>query len=176
MWESRRDFQRVWKGWEAGFLAFHAFHTLSFPWPDFRHGDAGFRLRDCLSRSSVYRIFPQLLSENLLRHTAFALSLSNARYRFYVVGRVLRRPVPLRPRYDFGRLKASHSSPANVARASTMSYFYYLHATAITTFNLRSQADLREPNAPQSEWRLSSSSRSRMRDLALEPPAHTINA
>ena len=33
MWESRRDFQRVWKGWEAGFMAFHAFHTLSFPWP-----------------------------------------------------------------------------------------------------------------------------------------------
>jgi hypothetical protein len=33
MWESRRDFQRV---WEAGFMAFHAFHTLSFPWPAFR--------------------------------------------------------------------------------------------------------------------------------------------
>ena len=41
MWESRRDFQRVWEGWEAGFLAFHAFHTLSFPWPAFRLGDAG---------------------------------------------------------------------------------------------------------------------------------------
>ena len=35
MWESRRDFQRVWEGWEAGFMAFHAFHTLSFPWPVF---------------------------------------------------------------------------------------------------------------------------------------------
>jgi hypothetical protein len=23
----------VWEGWKAGFLAFHAFHTLSFPWP-----------------------------------------------------------------------------------------------------------------------------------------------
>jgi hypothetical protein len=33
MWESRRDFQRVWEGWEAGVMAFHAFHTLSFPWP-----------------------------------------------------------------------------------------------------------------------------------------------
>ncbi len=33
MWESRRDFHRVWEGWEAGFMAFHAFHTLSFPWP-----------------------------------------------------------------------------------------------------------------------------------------------
>jgi len=35
MWESQRDFQRVWEGWEAGFLAFDAFHTLSFPWPAF---------------------------------------------------------------------------------------------------------------------------------------------
>ena len=35
MWESRRDFQR---GWEAGFMAFHAFHTLSFPWPAFSPG------------------------------------------------------------------------------------------------------------------------------------------
>ena len=33
MWKSRRDFQRVWEGWEAGFMAFHVFHTLSFPWP-----------------------------------------------------------------------------------------------------------------------------------------------
>jgi hypothetical protein len=33
MWQSRRDFQRVWEGWKAGFLAFEAFHTLSFPWP-----------------------------------------------------------------------------------------------------------------------------------------------
>src|ERR1700733_15138756 len=32
----RRDFQRVWEGWDAGFMAFHAFHTLSFPWPAFR--------------------------------------------------------------------------------------------------------------------------------------------
>jgi len=40
MWESRRDFQRVWEGWKAGFMAFHAFHTLSFPWPAFR-GRAG---------------------------------------------------------------------------------------------------------------------------------------
>ena len=36
MWESRRDFQRVWEGWKAGFMVFHAFHTLSFPWPVFR--------------------------------------------------------------------------------------------------------------------------------------------
>jgi hypothetical protein len=31
MWESRRDFQGVWEGWKAGFMAFHAFHTPSFP-------------------------------------------------------------------------------------------------------------------------------------------------
>jgi hypothetical protein len=36
MWESRRDFQRVWEGWKAGIMAFHPFHTLSFPWPVFR--------------------------------------------------------------------------------------------------------------------------------------------
>ena len=36
MWESRRDLQRVWEGWEVGFMAFHAFHTLSFPWPAYR--------------------------------------------------------------------------------------------------------------------------------------------
>ena len=42
MWESRRDFQRVWEGWKAGFMAFHAFHTLSFPWPAFRPGGSGF--------------------------------------------------------------------------------------------------------------------------------------
>ena len=42
MWKSRWDFQRVWEGSEAGFLAFHAFHTLSFPWPALRPGDAGF--------------------------------------------------------------------------------------------------------------------------------------
>ncbi len=33
MWESRRNFQRVWEGWEAGFMAFHVstlchFHGL----------------------------------------------------------------------------------------------------------------------------------------------------
>jgi hypothetical protein len=27
------NFQRVWEGWEAGFMAFHAFHTLSFARP-----------------------------------------------------------------------------------------------------------------------------------------------
>jgi len=29
MWESRMDFQGVWKGWRAGFMAFH---TPAFPW------------------------------------------------------------------------------------------------------------------------------------------------
>jgi hypothetical protein len=23
----------MWEGWKAGFLAFHTFHILSFPWP-----------------------------------------------------------------------------------------------------------------------------------------------
>jgi len=30
------DLPIFWEGWEAGFMAFHAFHTLSFPWPAFR--------------------------------------------------------------------------------------------------------------------------------------------
>ena len=29
MWEPRRDFQGVWEGWKAGFMAFHA---PAFPW------------------------------------------------------------------------------------------------------------------------------------------------
>ena len=31
MWESRRDFQEEGEGWKAGILAFHAFHSSSFP-------------------------------------------------------------------------------------------------------------------------------------------------
>jgi hypothetical protein len=31
MWESRRDFQEEWEGWEAGSMAFHPFHSSSFP-------------------------------------------------------------------------------------------------------------------------------------------------
>ena len=31
MWESRRDFQEEWEGWETGFMVFHAFHSSSFP-------------------------------------------------------------------------------------------------------------------------------------------------
>jgi hypothetical protein len=27
------DFRRSGDGWKAGFMSFHAFHTLSFPWP-----------------------------------------------------------------------------------------------------------------------------------------------
>jgi hypothetical protein len=27
----------VWEGWEAGIMAFHPSHTLSFPWAAFRH-------------------------------------------------------------------------------------------------------------------------------------------
>ncbi len=32
----RRHFQRVWEGWKAGFMDFHAFHALAFPWLVFR--------------------------------------------------------------------------------------------------------------------------------------------
>ena len=32
----------MWEEWEAGIMAFHAFHTLSFPWPAFSPVDAGF--------------------------------------------------------------------------------------------------------------------------------------
>ncbi len=53
MWESRRDFQGVWEGWEAGFLAFHAFHTPSFPWPAFRPGDVSLA---ATSTSAIGRI------------------------------------------------------------------------------------------------------------------------
>lgn len=42
MWESRRDLQRVWKEWEAGFMAFNAFHTLSFAWPAFCGANAAY--------------------------------------------------------------------------------------------------------------------------------------
>ena len=28
----------MWEGWRADFIAFHAFHTLSFPWPALRAG------------------------------------------------------------------------------------------------------------------------------------------
>ncbi len=31
MWESRRDFQEEWEGWETGFMVFHAFHSSAFP-------------------------------------------------------------------------------------------------------------------------------------------------
>jgi hypothetical protein len=55
MWQSRRDFQRVWEGWEAGLMAFHAFHTLSFPWPAFQ---AEALTRDCDLAVSSNRIDP----------------------------------------------------------------------------------------------------------------------
>jgi len=41
MWESPKGFPKSVGGWEAGFMAFHAFHTLSFPWPAFRTANAG---------------------------------------------------------------------------------------------------------------------------------------
>src|ERR1700722_19396726 len=59
MWESQRDFQRVWEEWEAGFMAFHAFHTLSFPWSPFRAANAGFT--DMLSPSATCRARHEML-------------------------------------------------------------------------------------------------------------------
>ena len=62
MWESRRDFQRVWEGWEAGFMAFHAFLTLSFPRPVFVATDssAGVRLKRIdICHASPERSAPQ---------------------------------------------------------------------------------------------------------------------
>jgi hypothetical protein len=73
MWESRRDFQRVWEGWEAGFLAFHAFHTLSFPWSACRPGDAGFT---ATSTSAMVRpreeVFVEIVVDECFRDFAHA--------------------------------------------------------------------------------------------------------
>jgi hypothetical protein len=54
MWESRRDFQREWEVWEAGFMAFHTSHSLSFPWPAFRATS----LADppCRSKTNLFHI------------------------------------------------------------------------------------------------------------------------
>ncbi len=66
MWESRRDFQRVWEGWEAGFMAFHAFHTLSFPWPAFADADhRKSKLPQCMVRRLNAR--EKLVDEESLR-------------------------------------------------------------------------------------------------------------
>ncbi len=54
MWESRRDFQREWEGWEAGFMAFNAFHSLSFPWPAF--GAARSYNAPCSSEAKLFYI------------------------------------------------------------------------------------------------------------------------
>src|ERR1700693_5748472 len=54
MWESRRDFQREWEGWKAGFMAFHAFPSLSFPWPAFR--TAGSDDPSCGSETKLFHI------------------------------------------------------------------------------------------------------------------------
>src|ERR1700692_1407487 len=64
MWESRRDFQRVWEGWEAGIMAFHAFHTLSFPWPAFSDGKLDKLI--CRYQSDVPRPPPAAHRDSLL--------------------------------------------------------------------------------------------------------------
>ena len=69
MWESRRDFQRVWEGWEAGILDFHAFHTLSFPWPAFRPGDAGFKATSTVQ----WAVLARKCSSSLLSMSGLAI-------------------------------------------------------------------------------------------------------
>jgi hypothetical protein len=64
MWESRRDFQRVWEGWEAGTMAFHAFHTLSFAWPAFSDGKLDKLI--CRYQSDVARTPPAARRDSLL--------------------------------------------------------------------------------------------------------------
>ena len=60
------DFQGLWEGWKAGFLAFHAFHTLSFPWPVFEthlqnhnHFEGAFGEQYLLSEVPTIRSEPQ---------------------------------------------------------------------------------------------------------------------
>ncbi len=55
MWDSRRDFQREGEGWEAGFMAFHAFHSLSFPWPAIRSEMLDERLTRATVQVAVHR-------------------------------------------------------------------------------------------------------------------------
>lgn len=76
MWESRRDFQRVWEGWEAGFMAFHAFHTPSFPWPALRPA-----MQDKPSLSAVRRTRFETLIVDQLSMSVFDLSYTEAGLR-----------------------------------------------------------------------------------------------
>jgi len=57
MWESQGDFQRVWEGWKAGFLAFHAFHTLPFPRPVFCACDVGLRATSIPDRDGMASMY-----------------------------------------------------------------------------------------------------------------------
>jgi hypothetical protein len=78
MWKSRRDFQGVWEGWKAGIMAFHAFHTPSFPWLAFL--DAG--NFHCLTRGKEWaRPFFLRLTNSL----NFESTLSSTFPRHYVV-------------------------------------------------------------------------------------------
>jgi hypothetical protein len=80
MWESRRDFQRVWEEWEAGFMAFHAFHTLSFPWPAFRSSNAV--QTDIPPPSSINRTrYEMLIGTHRLLLSAMAIMCSPINFR-----------------------------------------------------------------------------------------------
>jgi hypothetical protein len=70
MWEYRRDFQRVWEGWEAGIMAFH---TLPFPWPAFRTANA--EQADMPSPSAMCRTCHEMLiGTRRLSSSALAIS------------------------------------------------------------------------------------------------------
>lgn len=64
MWESLRDFQEEWEGWEAGILAFHAFHSSAFPALACR---LGFARTLAFDDMSVYGDLPERM---VLRSTA----------------------------------------------------------------------------------------------------------
>lgn len=54
----------MWEGWEAGIMAFHAFHTLSFPWPAFSDGKLDKLI--CRYQSDVPRPPPAAHRDSLL--------------------------------------------------------------------------------------------------------------
>jgi hypothetical protein len=82
--------------WEAGFLAFHPFHTLSFPWPAFPQGHRGVT---ATSTSAMGRARKEVLVVTVVdecfgdRHKVRRLCLAEASRHFDEVGRYLSRPV-----------------------------------------------------------------------------------
>ncbi len=70
MWESRRDFQRVWEEWEAGFMAFHAPHSVismacfgrvclhlaALLFRSVRDAEFAHKLQECMVRRTTARV------------------------------------------------------------------------------------------------------------------------